>query len=281
MIQLFFAVIFFGCFSTYAEISEDLPSLVKKPLYEFGIGAGTGFFPHYPAARQGQTRSAAIPTIRYRGLFLRADEEDGVRAKIISDPRYGLELSGSGALPAASNDNDARRGMPDLDLLGEGGPQVYLRLHKESGSELRMLFPLRAAVSTDFSNIKYQGYTFSPAIDVRMLLPESYGALRIRFSAMFGSDEYQQYYYDVPQQYATVERSAYRASGGFMGLRTELGYSVDWGRFAVFTSFGYNDFRWSANTKSPLFTTEHTISGLIGFRWLLYESDLREGDKLW
>lgn len=262
-----------------AEITEDLPLKGERPLYELGLGAGTGFLPHYPASDQGKWRTLALPTFVYRGSFLRADEEDGVRAKLLSGPRFGIELSGAGALPAPSKENSARGGMPDLDLLGEMGPQLYLRIQKHGVVESRLLFPLRVAASSDLKRVDWRGYTFSPGFDIRFLLPKTYGAIRFKANALFGSEDYQEYFYDVSPRYATPDRPAYSSSGGYVGTYTDLGYSAEWKRWAVFIQVGYNNFQNARNRTSPLFKSEHNMSGIAGVRWLLYQSDEKENAR--
>lgn len=262
-----------------AEIIEDFPLREKKSLYEIGIGGGSGFFPHYPGSDQVKWRSILAPAIRYRGWIFRADEEEGARAKLVTKPRYGVELSGSGTFPAPSEENSARTGMPDLDLLGEIGPQFYYVLKKGQSFQTRFILPFRSAFSTDFAKVLYRGYTLTPGFDVRMIFPESSGALRFRTTAYFASTHYQEYYFDVAEAYATVERPAYFSKGGYLGTRADMTYSVEWGRLGFFLSLAYNNFQNSINDESPLFKTKHTFSGVFGFSWFLYRSDAKEEDR--
>ncbi len=279
-LKLLYVGLLFGISSAQAEITEDLASKERKPLYEIGIGAGSGFFSHYPASDQGQWRSLILPTLRYRGSIFRADEEDGVRAKILSDPRYGIELSGAGILPVPSDANSARIGMPDLDLLGEAGPQLYFILLKNSTFECRFFLPVRVAASTNFSNLRFRGYTTAPGIDFRKLLPKPFGAVRLKLSTVFASREYQEYYYDVSEEYVTSDRNAHRSDGGYLGARSDVSYSAEWDRIAVFFQVGYQNYKGARNSASPLFRSEHNLSGLVALRWLLFKSNIREDDRL-
>lgn len=61
-----------------------------------------------------------------------------------------------------SNDNNARRGMPDLDYLGEIGPQLKIKLGELFGGKTELQLPVRAVFSTDFGRVDHRGYLFNP-----------------------------------------------------------------------------------------------------------------------
>ncbi|MFC7554522.1 MipA/OmpV family protein [Pseudoroseomonas wenyumeiae] len=95
--------------------------MTPQPVLEAGIGGGGGWLPDYPAAGQNHLQGLAFPYVIYRGEILRSDDR-GVRSRFYSSEGIGLDLSFSGAFPSRSDDNKARRGMPDLDWQGEVGP---------------------------------------------------------------------------------------------------------------------------------------------------------------
>lgn len=270
-----------GTSTAVAEIRENLPNSERKPLFELGIGAGSGYFPHYPASDQGKWLSIALPTFRYRGSFLKADEEDGVRATILSSANYGIELSGSYVLPARSRENSARSGMPDLDVLGEIGPLLHLHLFRDPTHSIRFVLPVRGAGSSslNFSRIKHRGFTASLGFDLRMRLPDELGVVRLRLGVVFASQEYHAYFYDVSDRYVNESRRRYTSSKGYLGANSDLDYSVEWDSFATFIQFGFSSYQKAANEASPLFRSDQALSGLIGLRWLLYKSDALEAPK--
>lgn len=264
----------------HAEVGEDLSAREVKPLLELGLGGGAGTFPHYPASDQAQFKWIVVPTFRYRGNVLRADEEDGPRARLLAGPNYGIEVSGLGSLPASSDKNDARKGMPDLDLLGEIGPQGYWKAQRNEHLETRIVLALRAAGSTNFRSFHSRGFTASPGVELRVLLADHKSALRGRATAVFATENYQGYYYDVAPQFVTAARGAYKASGGYLGNRTELLYATEWDRLVMFVFGVYSNFDGARNQGSPLYKARHSFTGILGLGWLFYRSDSMEGSAL-
>jgi hypothetical protein len=125
---------------------------VDRPLLELGLAGGAGWFPDYPAASQNHVQGIVLPFLIYRGEVLRSDES-GIRGLFLRGERVQLDVSLGGSLPADSDDNRAREDMPDLDLMGEIGPNLRFILHRREGvSRLDLDFGLRAAFTTDFAS---------------------------------------------------------------------------------------------------------------------------------
>src|SRR5258708_11692335 len=83
----------------------------KESLFEAGIFFGGGYFPDYPGSNENHARYLPLPYMIYRGSIVRADERDGVRARVILAKRIHMELSVAGSFPVNSEDNVARKGM--------------------------------------------------------------------------------------------------------------------------------------------------------------------------
>lgn len=100
-----------------------VPAATKdgRPLFELGVMAGGGYLADYPAADESQFRGLALPYFVYRGEILRSDEKGLLRSRLIHSENFEFDISLDGSFPADSNDN--RRGLPDLDWLGEIGPR--------------------------------------------------------------------------------------------------------------------------------------------------------------
>ena len=75
-------------------------------------------------------------------------------------------MSVSGSIPVNSGDNDARRGMPDLDPTLEIGPNLTVMLLRSDTMHLNLRFPLRAVIATDLSYARDEGWVFLPQINV-------------------------------------------------------------------------------------------------------------------
>ena len=124
-----------------------------------------GYIPDYPAADQNHLDGIALPYVVYRGDFLRAGDKGIVRGRFIKSRNVELDVSLSGSFPVESDDNDARRGMPDLDYLAEVGPRLQWTLARAAKwAKIELELPVRAVFSTDFSSIDHQGFLFAPEL---------------------------------------------------------------------------------------------------------------------
>jgi hypothetical protein len=99
-------------------------------LWEFGAGGGAFYNPKYPASSEGRVFGLVLPFVVYRGETFRIGDGGGARAIIIENETFEIDFSFDAALPSDSEDNSARIGMPELDFLGEIGPQMIFMLGK-------------------------------------------------------------------------------------------------------------------------------------------------------
>ena len=135
----------------------------QKPLFELGVAGGVGYVPDYPAAGQNHFNGIALPFPIYRGDFIRSDSKGLLRGRLIHSQNFELDVSFSGSLDADSDDNDARRGMPDLDYMAEVGPRLqwtFARAARWARMDLEL--PVRAVFSTDFSSVEHRGFLIEP-----------------------------------------------------------------------------------------------------------------------
>ncbi len=105
-----------------------------------GIGATT--LPHYRGSDQSRTWVLPVPYLVYRGESLKVDDDRRLRG--LFGDRLELEFSLNGSPPAKNN--DARRGMPDLDATLEIGPSLNIALlrSKNAAEKLELRLPVRA-----------------------------------------------------------------------------------------------------------------------------------------
>lgn len=249
----------------------------QRPLFELGLAGGGGYTADYPAAAQSHWRGLVTPWLIYRGDILRADEQ-GARARTWLGDRIELAVSGSGSFPASSSDNDARRGMPDLDWIGEIGPTiiwtVWRDLDPASPRRIVLDTPIRAAFSTNLSSIAFRGFTFEPDIawQQRNLLVDG-SRLRVSIGAIFGTTHYLDYFYTVPAQFATPERPAYSARGGYLGSRLSLSFRVPvWQSLSLVLGGRIANFSGAANADSPLYLRQWNYAVAAGFSWTIFQS---------
>ncbi|MEN8761610.1 MAG: MipA/OmpV family protein [Thiogranum sp.] len=278
------SVLLFICFAfeqACAESQEEKTAPDGKPLWEFGVGAFSGWLPDYPAAGQNTVQTIAVPVPIYRGDILRVGGEENrgaVSGRFINNDRYEFDISLSGAFPVDSGSNNARRGMPDLDLLLGIGPQLRFKLINEPGHrKLNFNLQVRAVYSTDFSSIDSRGYVFNPKLNYTR---EHVSDLDLKvFSSVgpiFATEKLMDYFYQVDAEFVTPTRPAYDADAGYLGSNITLGMSKRFNkrfRFMLGTRLGIHS--GATNDDSPLFKDELNVSVFSAFVWSIFQSEER------
>jgi outer membrane scaffolding protein for murein synthesis (MipA/OmpV family) len=257
------------------EASDEL-----QPLWEFGAGGGFGSVPNYPASSERNVIALAAPYLIYRGDIFRVGGGGGARAVVFEDEDFEVDFSFGGAFAADSEENTAREGMPELDFLFEVGPQLVYRVKDfdfEGGGNGRLNLRLqaRAVFSTDFERIDDRGYVFEPELSYqqRGTLFKDTG-LNASLSLVFASEDLHDYFYQVDNTFATDQRAAFDASGGYLGAQVSLGISFPIHQnIRGFLGGSMRFHQGAANEDSPLFEDEVTYSVGAGFVWRLYESE--------
>lgn len=252
---------------------------VTAPLWEAGVLAAGGYVAHYPASSQGQFRGLPIPYLIYRGDTLRIGDNGIIRArKEFADDRLELDIGMDGAFDVDSKDNNARRGMPDLDLLIEAGPEVTWHFnHKTDPLQIDLSLEVRAMIAAEFISFSYEGITVNPQLS---LFDRAFLGTNLRAYAsigpVFGYDGVNEYFYQVNAAYATPDRPAYRAKSGYIGTETTLGlaYPVN-DRLLVFTAAQVGYYGGAVNRDSPLHRDNVNVNVGAGLRWSFWQSEAR------
>ena len=144
------------------------PTSGTLPLWEVGVGAAVLYSPHYRGSDQSRAQAVPLPYLIYRGEKVKVDR-DGIRASLFDLNRFELDFNGGGAFPVKSDDNRARKGMPDLGGFLEFGPSLNYRafqsLNKDVTLDIRV--PLRAAVSISTSQSpRFSGWVLTPRLNI-------------------------------------------------------------------------------------------------------------------
>ncbi|OQW48885.1 MAG: hypothetical protein A4S09_13025 [Proteobacteria bacterium SG_bin7] len=247
-------------------------ALEKKPLYEYGMGAGGGFLSDYPASDQSHWRGLPFPYFIYRGAIFRADQRKGTRARLIRAEAYELALSGAGSFPANSEENTARNGMPDLDWMGEVGPRLIIELDDgENPWHTFMNLPIRFVFATDLKTLTSQGFTFTPSV-----VFECYGLLhrdsRLAFEVTFNFSDQTlgKYFYEVETPYVSAVRPAYNARAGYMGTDFQVRFLHPvYDTMRAFTGFNVSYYGGAVNDESPLFRSLWGYDFSVGLIWVI------------
>lgn len=248
------------------------------PKFEAGFAAGAFWLPDYPASERVRERTLALPYGIYRGDFIRADREGGLRGRFFKRDRMDLSLSASAAFPANSEDNESRRGMPDLDWIGEIGPKFIYFFVKSPLVSLNLSLPLRFVFSTDFNHFQERGYTFNPEVQFRhrMIFDQSL-ILSASIGSTWATENLQDYFYEVQPEYALTQRPAFDARGGYLGSDLTLSLVKNLNKnINLVVGVSQGRYVGAKNRNSPLFKDHVTESYFLGLSWSLYSSQEKE-----
>ena len=269
-----------GFEQAFAESEEPEPLNDVKPLWEAGVGGFTGSVPDYPAAGQNTVHAFALPYMVYRGDILRVGGEENrgaISGRFIDNDRFEFDVSLGAAFPVDSSNNDARRGMPDLDFLFGIGPQLIFKLVNEPGHR-RLNFNLqaRSIYSTDFSSINHRGYVLNPEFKYTQEHVTDLD-LKVFTSAgpIFATEKLMDYFYEVDDQYVTPSRQAYDADAGYLGSNITLGVSKRFNnRFRLILGTRLGLHHGATNDDSPLFREKLNLGVFTAFTWSFKQSEL-------
>ncbi len=260
------------------DLTRAAPPKPPKPLFEAGVALGGAYLPDYPAAGQSHLKGLVLPFVAYRGKILRSDEKGLLRSRLVKTDRFEFDLSLDGAFASDSDKNSVRRGMPDLDWMGEIGPRVQWTIAKAAHSaKVDIELPVRAVFSTDLSRIDARGYVFEPEIAYQHenFLQQD---LEVKVSAgvTFASEDLMDYFYEVEPRFATAARPAFDAKAGYLGAQTQLSLVRSLGdRLNLLMAFRAEFHGGAENVDSPLFQDKATFGMGAALVWSLYQSTAR------
>jgi MipA family protein len=276
---LFFAATFIFCILPKFVFAQEDVIYPQLPKWEAGLTSGLFYLPDYPGAGESQGRFLILPYVIYRGDFIRADREGGLRARFINSERLDFDVSFGASFPTDSKDNEARAGMPDLDWMGGIGPRLRYILHKGHMVRIDFSLPIRFTFSTDFKGIDSHGSEIHPEIQFRhRALFDSKTFFSAAVGPMWVSESLADYIYQVEPSYVTADRAAYDAKAGYLGLNARVSVvrrlNSDWTTFIGFSKNFYSD---SEYRGSPLMKDIETESYFFGLAWKLYTSEEKAG----
>jgi outer membrane scaffolding protein for murein synthesis (MipA/OmpV family) len=256
---------------SHAQSEPDVEG-VQKPLWEVGV-AGFGLTgPAYPGANDDIGRGLVLPWFIYRGPVWRA-AGGTVGARVAKNSFAEFDIGFSGALRASSEDVKVRSGMPELGFLLEFGPRAKLNLARPSpDSVVRLELPLRSVFEFN-SGVQYRGLTFEPKFTYdKRDLGRGWG-FSGSLGLIYGDQQFNQYLYGVPSEYATSSRSAYLAKAGLITPRAQLTLSHKLNSDVRMFAFSRTDFSGKGvNTDSPLHLKERGTALGLGVIWTLGRS---------
>lgn len=253
-----------------------------EPLWEFRFAAFGRYAPAYPGASKQNLTLLPLPYPVYRGARLRFGEDFDrfAEGRVVRRPRVRLNINFNVNFAEESEDLAVRSGMPDLDLMLELGPELEINLNDRDPSEgaLFLALQVRAGISFDGADSSGRGYVFSPQLEFQ--LDRAFGSrndLLFRWTPTWGTEDYADYYYEVPAAFETPARPAFDAASGYIGSELRVGLERQLNERLRFES---SIRLWINNTAdnraSPLFEDDHGLGVQAAFIWTLGASERRE-----
>jgi len=257
-----------------AGLSSGHVCAAEKPLWELGIGMSALSFPDYRGSDESSFFAIPFPYVVYRGTFFKADK-DGIRGAFFDSDRVELNGSVGASVPVSSDDNRARQGMPDLQPTVEFGPSLDLNLWRthDRRYKLDLRLPVRAAV-TVLGGVDYVGWEFSPrlALDIADVAGLAGWNLGLLAGPIYGSERSHDYFYTVAPRYATADRPAFDADGGYAGSQLLMSVSKRYPKYWLGAFARWDSLAGAVFADSPLVRSENYFAAGFGFAWILKES---------
>ncbi|MFI4914665.1 MAG: MipA/OmpV family protein, partial [Steroidobacterales bacterium] len=210
----------------------------------------------------------------YRGDFLRADR-DGMRGLFVRRPRFEVNVSLNATVPVSSAHSITRSGMPDLRSTVEIGPALEWHLWRsaDGGTRLDLRAPLRTAITVQAPPHDI-GWVAAPAANIDIL--DAFGHdgwnLGLLSGPLFANRRYHEYFYGVPGAYATLQRPAYSAPGGYSGTEALVALSKRYRNFWVGAFLRHDWLSGAAFIASPLLQQRSYWAGGAGIAWMIGQS---------
>ena len=248
-----------------------------KPLWELGIGMSALSFPDYRGSDESGLYAVPFPYFVYRGTFLKADRH-GIRGTFFDSDRVELNVSVGASLPVNSDENRARQGMPDLQPTVEIGPSLDLNLWRTDDRryKLDLRLPVRTAVTVK-GGMDDIGWVFSPRLNLDIADVGGMAGWNLGLLAgpMYGSERNHEYFYSVAPQYATADRPAFDAKGGYAGSQFLMAVSKRYRKYWLGGFARWDSLKGAAFVDSPLVKREDYFAAGVAIAWVLGESSTR------
>lgn len=240
-------------------------SYSRELYWELGAGVGMLQLPHYIGSNESKNYVLPFPYVVIKSDLLSIDR-NVVHGHLLSSDIFKFDIGFSAAFKVDSSKNKLRSGMPDLDYALEAGPVLKWLIDGEFNTNYELTFdlPVHKVFVTDFNDINGQGWRAKPMIHLRNKFNgNSYWQLDNSIQWLYGSDDYNKYYYSVDSNYVTAERPFYNATSGYSGWRYNL--SIRQSKKNMLTGFfmNYTNIRNSVFDDSPLIAEKNSFS--LGF----------------
>ena len=282
--KIFGLLICFISIKSFAQGYSNKSITGELPLLELGAGVIGVTKAAYPGSSEKESRYIPIPAAVYRGRYVRADEDGGLRSRFFWEDSFEVNMSLNWNFGADSQELPLRAGMPDLDDILEAGPSLIWHFKKattDSPTKISMSLPIRYAFSTDLKSAQNRGYVFNPflyLIRQRAFSPNT--TIFAGLGATLATQKYHDYYYSVAHEFATNARPSYVAKGGSLSSELTLGLAHNFlNDITIFFGTQYSSLHLNPNKDSVLLERKNNFAFAFGLIWWFYESEEKQNAK--
>lgn len=269
--------------TVFAQEQEGslLERVERKPLWEAGVTGVALTLPHYVGSDECYTFALPFPYFVYRGEIFKSDR-DGLRGLFFQSDRFESDISMGGNLPVSSENNEARKDMPELDTLAEIGPAFRYYFHRRGELDhLYLQAAWRGAFSIAFNggfdidtNWRGQRYTLNLRFKNESLFRDRNLSLFLSTGISYADDILNGYFYDVQTEYVTPDRGHYNADAGYAGLYVSgAAYKDLSDRWAIGGYCRWQNISGAVFEDSPLVHTSNNFYASLVLIWKFARSE--------
>ncbi|WP_199609007.1 MipA/OmpV family protein [Flocculibacter collagenilyticus] len=249
------------------------PNAVAYQL-DLGMGAFALSMPDYLGSDQSESYLLPLPYFYYKDENVKIDR-NGFTGELWQSDNWRLDLSASAGVPVNSDDNQLRKGMPDLDWTFEGGVSLkyFINNQKNLNKQHFMALFAHKVIATDFTYLDDEGwrgglnwYLQQPITVLNQ--PNISWATRVNIN--FADKQYLNYFYGVTPQQRLPFRPCYQAEAGYAGSDVSTGLVYKNKKLWLGGFVKYYNFSGSKQIDSPLMAQNHNWTIGIGAMWIFY-----------
>ena len=125
-------------------------------------------------------------------------------------------------------------------------------------------------IAADFSHVQYVGLVAQPHLnlDIKNVLGGAGWNMGVLVGPYFGDQRHYQYFYGVDPAFATADRPAYSASGGYGGSQAVVALSKRFPQFWVGGFVKWDTLSGAAFADSPLVKSRQSASAGFAISWI-------------
>lgn len=236
--------------------------------WSLGIGVGFYSIPDYPGAEHTNNILAPIPYLEYKGPRLTLSN-GRISSLLFNSEKIVIDISADGTPPVKSENNGARKEMPDLDPVLEVGPALELYLWRDARNKIFFDVPLRYGLASDFKRTKGIGWLSNPRIKYHFHYQQ--WRFRAGLGPIYASEKHNNYYYGVDEAFSAAYRQPYSPDRGYSGFLYSLGMQKRQGRLKFDAYFRLVDLAGSERENSPLVKRDKSLLWGSSITWIFSE----------